>query len=487
MTEIGEGRSLVEGLPLQVTGPVAQSGRIKRLASFFGHVINMLFALVVLASTSGEGLSLDICRAMYLVSLAILIASLYQQRSNVFFLARTACLAGPGYFSAGVQLRNPNLLYSHYEVVSQTLDISMMMYALTNLALAGSAVGFWLGARPDSRIERNDQLSTNLYFYGSILPLLAVAYYVSLTYGESLFVASYATGTSALTGAMGAGNTLGGIFLLIMFEALVGRPSRSRFGLFILCAAFFLIYAMLIRGGRQDVISCLFGMYIVFKMRRGQSPSLSGPVALAALAGAVFMEYVGYIRGNVLGLNFDYSGQFREFVNFYMHQQGVIHFGTLSPIATTFANTLYALKNGFAQFLNGRGYWEYILRIPPEFISPNRPRDYAWIMVDWDLKAGGGFFELAEAYFNFGVVGAALMPFIVSFAFARIYDKYSRRGGVAVSVVFFAILSIFLRGALYQTFAYFRALTVAAVLIAGENIIRRSLYRVPTRAIQSGR
>ena len=92
------------------------------------------------------------------------------------------------------------------------------------------------------------------------------------------------------------------------------------------------------------------------------------------------------------------------------------------------------------------------------------PQDLAWIFVNNGLTSGGGFFELAEAYLNFGVIGVLVVPFIISFLFGYklfIYNKYSLLG----SMLLFGLLSSFLRGIFYQSFALYKSVITGFIII----------------------
>jgi hypothetical protein len=141
-----------------------------------------------------------------------------------------------------------------------------------------------------------------------------------------------------------------------------------------------------------------------------------------------------------------------------------VRFGTVSPIATTFSNTVWLVDNDVIGLTWGKSYLEWLLRIPPEIIFPNRPRDYAWMFSDYDLFAGGGFFELAEVYMNFGASGALVIPGIISFLLAKAYHNAKQRQTVLSYFLLFSFLAIFFRGTWYQTFAFFRAFLVCIIL-----------------------
>jgi hypothetical protein len=138
--------------------------------------------------------------------------------------------------------------------------------------------------------------------------------------------------------------------------------------------------------------------------------------------------------------------------------------GTISPIATTFSNTVWLIENNILSYSFGQSYWEWILRIPPEVLYPDRPVDYAWMFQEYGLLSGGGFFELAEVYMNFGLLGALVIPGIVSFLMAKSYYHAFYRQSMLSYFLLFSFLTIFLRGTWYQTFAFFRAFLVCMLL-----------------------
>jgi hypothetical protein len=83
---------------------------------------------------------------------------------------------------------------------------------------------------------------------------------------------------------------------------------------------------------------------------------------------------------------------------------------------------------------------------------------------EYGLLSGGGFFELAEVYMNFGLLGALVIPGIVSFLMAKSYYHAFYRQSMLSYFLLFSFLTIFLRGTWYQTFAFFRAFLVCMLL-----------------------
>ena len=443
-------------------GPVTKnSGRIGFVLT--GHLVNIILAIgITLLPDATQELTL--IRFCFSLSIVFAFVVLWAHRSNALFFGRTVLLILPGYCAAGVQIYNPDLYYSYYGRSAQYLQLSVLLYAYTNLALAGSEWGLLLGGRTNVETKSPNPLAGNIFFYAPIIPLLFISYYVALMYGASLFEASYASG-GGISG-IGSAPTIGAILAFCMFGHLMTRSSVPKVMMLVLCLFAFLVWGMLLRGGRQDVLSVLFGFYILYWSFRGRSAPIS---RLAVFLGApiiVLAEYFAFLRANILSADFDYVDCFRQFVHFYLNPVDTVNLSTTGAIASTFSNTVFAVNAGLTKLLYGRTYWEYILRTPPEALYPDRPRDYSWIFLDWNLTAGGGFFELAEAYLNFSVVGVFIVPLAISYMISRGFHQFVARKSLLSCFFLFGILSVFLRGGLYQTFAFYRAVMVAMTILA---------------------
>ena len=141
--------------------------------------------------------------------------------------------------------------------------------------------------------------------------------------------------------------------------------------------------------------------------------------------------------------------------------------GTLNDIATTYSGIIYMLKHSMVEYLYGSSYFDYLLRTLPSFLYPDRPQDLAWIFKDYGFTSGGGFFELAEAYYNFGYLGVFILPLLISFLFGYSYKKFIfNRNKLFSMLVFLALLANLLRGLLYQTFAFYKGIVTVFILYA---------------------
>ncbi|HYA47927.1 MAG TPA: hypothetical protein VEF92_10290, partial [Burkholderiales bacterium] len=79
------------------------------------------------------------------------------------------------------------------------------------------------------------------------------------------------------------------------------------------------------------------------------------------------------------------------------------------------------------------------------------------------VRIHGGFFELAEAYLNFGLLGCLAVPFAISFLMGICYRK-ALAGSLFWFMILGAVLAVFFRGAWYQTFSYYKATLTGTAL-----------------------
>jgi hypothetical protein len=82
------------------------------------------------------------------------------------------------------------------------------------------------------------------------------------------------------------------------------------------------------------------------------------------------------------------------------------------------------------------------------------------------FTSGGAFFELGEAYLNFGILGAFITPFLfsacVSFAMKKfLVSPYS----IKSSIYLISILSVLIRGLWYQNFVLYKAFITSIIIL----------------------
>ena len=93
---------------------------------------------------------------------------------------------------------------------------------------------------------------------------------------------------------------------------------------------------------------------------------------------------------------------------------------TANQIIGTFYAVSHNIKVGEFEHLNGQSYIDWLKRIPPGFLGIDRPEELASQMkIGEQVMAQGGIYELSEAYWNFGIIGTFIIPFLVSFLIGR--------------------------------------------------------------------
>jgi hypothetical protein len=404
--------------------------------------------------------------------------------TNLLFLARTFILGGIGYFPMFVKIAlGKEAFFSSYELSTQYFQLVVLMYVTTSFAILSSEIGFAIASRRISDSRRHTLLTNTIHknFQSNYLSIRIAPWSIAATigivlvilssfifvqgYGQSVLSAGYRQEQGGEGLPFGTVGVLGAVGIFSLYVAGLKGYFPFWKPVFIALCALFLVYSQLLMGLRQDAISTTFGLIILYNLvhQRGISFKLSYiPIALVLY---VFFEWWGVARTllaegyslfSILDITFSVFEK--------KGASDAISLGTISPIATTFSNTVFLIETSQLNHLWGKSYWEWILRSPPEVLYPNRPIDYAWMFENFGLIAGGGFFELAEVYMNFGIIGALFMPGIISYFIAKSFFYVLIRQTMLSYFILFGFLSVFLRGTWYQTFAFFRAFQVCLLL-----------------------
>src|SRR5688572_29979529 len=177
------------------------------------------------------------------------------------------------------------------------------MYLGTSLALLGSEVGLALGSRqserPGLRPAAADPELWRTIFYASTPIVVLVSFLISRS-TPSVFTAVYG---SQFSEGYFLGNTqnIAIICLLSMFVAMHKVDVKHGVVVFTFLALVFLIWALFIRGFRQDVVTTLFGFAICYRLVRGRPSRLSiatiGALIAALTVALVVLELMGVARG----------------------------------------------------------------------------------------------------------------------------------------------------------------------------------------------
>jgi hypothetical protein len=431
------------------------------------------------ALTLGFDYDYQLIRPVMFVSLLCFAVLCWSERPNILFLARTFILGLIGYFPMIIKvIFGKDAFFSGYERSTQSFDIVVLMYVITSFALLSNQIGLSLAKKRSFIVSNIDHLSVGQspkksktvqisYWRVAALTGLMLTFFSSFIfirgYGKIILSAAYVSAEQGGLGLpFGSVNVLGAVGIFSLFVAGMKGYIKYWKILFFVACFIFIIYSQLLMGGRQDAMSTLFGLFILYGVYDRREIRLKPSYIPILIVTYIFFEAWGVAR-TALAAGVPITAIVTESFT-SIGATDAIQMGTISPIATTFSNTVWLIQNNIINYSFGQSYWEWILRIPPEALYPNRPMDYAWMFQEYDLLVGGGFFELAEVYMNIGFVGALIIPGIISFLIAKSYYYAFYRQSMLSYFMLFSFLSIFLRGTWYQTFAFFRAFLVCMLL-----------------------
>lgn len=428
-------------------------------------------------------LDLVVTQFIYLLGVSLCSVILVKTSNNIILFSRITLLFLVGAYPLGVKLLDESYFFSVFEFGTQSLDITIVMFSLMLISIPGAYLGWVFGAKctdtPNIKKQHYNRNELRGFFYFTAIAAVVSGYMLTLNSTGTIFLASYGSGVEG-TPFFGTISTIGGTALSIMFYSALVLKNKNYMKATILVSIYLLIYCQLLRGLRQDIIGTLFSMFVIYLLQSKGKININMKLIFLTIPMVIFMEAWGLVRtGMHMWLNdqADFSDVINQGLGNAAVMDNVIYSGTLGPISTTLANTIYLLKNETIDFIYGNSYIDYILRTPPEFLYPDRPKDYATMFSNFNLSAGGGFFELAEAYLNFGIIGAFIVPFVLSLVISIIYLNAKRNNGIFAIFALSSILCIWIRGAWYQTFAYYKSFISATILFLAIKCIL-VLYRM---------
>lgn len=411
----------------------------------------------------------------YFFSLIIFIFILINNSRNILFFVRTFFLGIIGFIALGAKIVSENALFGYHMHDSQTTVIATLMFLLTNIALFSSEMGILLGEKTKITTSEKIYFENKTFFYFVYLLLFIIIYIMTFSNGSLIMMGgTYADG-SGTTLPINNLNIFSNILLFTLilvyfkFNNIPKLNSKKYFYLIVLISCYLFIYAQLLRGVRMDALNGIFGAIILYLIYNNKSLKVTPKILILGVLLFILIQLIGILRGALSFLELDdiISLLMVSFNNLIYNENASILFyqGTINDIATTFSGIILLLKNNVIEFYYGGSYIDYIFRTPPQFLYPDRPKDLAWIFENNGFTSGGGFFELAEAYLNFGIFGVFIIPFIISFLFSISYkmfilNKYS----LFHSILLFSLLSGFMRGLLYQTFTFYKSIITGIII-----------------------
>jgi oligosaccharide repeat unit polymerase len=400
---------------------------------------------------------------------------LIHNTKNILFFIRTFFLGIIGYIAMGAKLISDDALFGYHMRESQTVEIATLMFLLTNIALFGSEIGFLFSQKVKLIKEHKLYFENKLFFYFVSFLLFIVASLMVLANGSLVITGgTYAdgSGTSMPINNLNVfANILFYTLILLFYKIKNIYNIQNKRYLYVIIFFFFYIFffAEFLRGVRMDALNGIFGFVILYLLYNDKPLKVTPKLFFLGIILFIIMQIMGMLRSALNYLTFDeiiavIKNGFSEIIE--GSKSGILFYqGTINDIATTFSGTIYMIQNHITDYYYGSSYFDYILRTPPKFLYPDRPEDLSWIFVNNGLTSGGGFFELAEAYLNFGVVGVFIVPFFISFFLGYAYKLFvNNKYSIYYSILLFSFLSGFMRGLLYQSFTFYKAIVTGFII-----------------------
>lgn len=460
--------SLQKQFPFLFTAPSRSAVRVAVLISL-ALALSSIFWMAV-APRYGRGV-------FYLIPTALLTIHgyvTYTLAQNILFFSRYLFISVIGLAAAIAWSFQDNILIAPFGETYQTHEATVALIGSVMLAVAGTTIGWFsaFGSAVDPASNNNLEKPSGLRFARWAALSTAVTVVVLNVYKAGGFISSskhYAQDQVSLPFEFGAFNAVFFVCTSVFFLASHVLGFRPIYTLSILIL---LYLAPILTGSRADYLPQI--AIILFVSIYMNCPKQSATPSIPR-----FLPAVGILGLYIAGL---FIGQWRHVGDFRSALADFI--GYWSPIQERSAGLVLSLSTGnqvaghfYAvygkthylgePFLVGSSYFDFLWRTPPAFLGLPRPTDLAWEMSVLDEQmAQGGIFEVAEAYWNFGYLGAFFVPMLLTFLMSNLLKIALRSAhhGFFLSASYFTIMLMFPRGIWYQTFAYWRTATVILVL-----------------------
>ena len=361
----------------------------------------------------------------------------------------------------------------------QTENNTRLLVLAGFLSLCGSLIG-WHFALLNFKFEcfsqfiLTDKNRKNLRVAGIFLTLLFSLLYVWKAGGFVGGDKTYADGKEGFDLVFGVFNIFHftGISLLLLASIRLDQFSRR----YIAFAIFTLILGMA-AGSRADFLPQAFIIFLLIFNREISAASKERSYSVISFYGILFIfvlviayliaTYIALWRSGLpptLALE-QISGNSQNILinEIYGHQ--ILYLETGNMMLGGLYSAIVQVGEGGAGLLAGESYFNYLLITPPAFLGLPRPLGLEWATaLNGVTMTIGGIFEVAEAYWNFGLIGCFVVSLVISYIFGWIL-----RRGLRASNYFFLVWYIVFglhgfRSIWYQNFSYFRLMTVMILI-----------------------
>ena len=372
-----------------------------------------------------------------------------------------------------------DVLVAPFGVAFQTLENTRLLVMAGIFSLCGSLVG-WHTSLLRFKFEQSpifflsDKKRESLQKAGVCLAVLFALLYLWKAGGIIGGSKVYSDGQEGFALTFGIFNICHFFGIsLILLSSYRGPQIEVRYLLFALVT---LILGML-SGSRADflpqsimLIVLLFNVQISTALFKGQYINITlwiGLSLLLLLIGYIAATFIGLWRSGLspaLALDIVMSSNINVLINeVYGHK--MLFFETGNMMLGGLYSAIVQVRTGITGPLLGESYINYFIISPPAFLNLPRPLGLEWATDIGDvIMTQGGIFEVAEAFWNFDLVGCFVVSFFISYLFGWLLQR-----GLRYSNYFYLIWYLIFglhsfRSIWYQNFSYFRLATVMLVV-----------------------
>jgi hypothetical protein len=347
-------------------------------------------------------------------------------------------------------------------------DIIKKVALVSTLAGASSLLGF--SVKP---ISFKFKLITNINIYKKkyaiffILFILFALLYTNSIGNSLLDTGGYGAGDndSSSDTSIGVWNVFYFFFISLFYYIVTQEYSIKKSNIVFYTFIFYVtIIFIALRGVRQDSLGVILALIVI----EYQLLNLKNNTHYTSLFGFIFAWFGTFLTGIIrsdfsLATIQNLPGLVATNLIKVSNQYLIINLDTASMTIGTLNVIPYKIiEKGY---LFGASYLEWIPRTLPAFIYPNRPQDLSFQMqYSGEWFGWGGIHEVGEAFWNFGLIGAFIVPFFISYfmnSFGKLFLK-SRSLFSAIPLVWLIMLPRFIW---YQSFSFYKSTIVILIII----------------------
>ena len=404
------------------------------------------------------------------------IVTLATTNANILFLTRYFLVWSLIFITCLTWALSPNEVFvAPFGLMYQTYENTRIIVLSGIFSLCGSLIGWQLslrklGSTNNQHCPPTSRQNKYIFFVGLILTIGFSALYVWRRGGFILGGSSYVDTTPGFEIHFGVYNLFHftGIALILLSSIHDGKLK------YIFLCILTLIPGLL-AGSRADflpqaaiLLVCAYNTKVASILQTHRYRKFIYYLIIACLLLIVvyhFSFFVAFWRTGVgWKIAFDHIYTESLFISQpYGHPMVWIETGNM--MLGGFYAAIVNAKEGLTGFLYGKSYLDYFLIAPPGFLGLPRPKGLEWFTNIGEMQMSqGGIFEVAEAYWNFGLIGCFITSLSLSYLFAWLLRKGIRESNYFYLTWYLVFGLHGFRSIWYQNFSYFRLMTVMVTI-----------------------